>query len=125
MIFHDFPRFLGKSGVYLIQPPKICARLLSGVPWQRSEQKRQLRHSFGPLCHLEGSRGPAWVPRVPEAHWTLSSKLGIVHRRQTRVEGHMRRHASGPGCQTSQRENHENQCEALIKKRVFKVFHDL
>ena len=27
MLFHDFPRFLGKSGVYLIQPPKMCAGL--------------------------------------------------------------------------------------------------
>ena len=25
MISYDFPRILGKSGVYLIQPPKICA----------------------------------------------------------------------------------------------------
>ena len=28
MISYDFPRILGKSGVYLIQPPKICAGLL-------------------------------------------------------------------------------------------------
>ena len=27
MDFHDFPRILGKSGVYLIHPPKICAGL--------------------------------------------------------------------------------------------------
>ena len=31
MIFHDFPRILLKSGVYLIQPPKLCARLLGGA----------------------------------------------------------------------------------------------
>ena len=29
MIFHDFPRFLEESGVYLIQPPKLCARPIS------------------------------------------------------------------------------------------------
>ena len=28
MDFHDFPRCLGKSGVYLIQPPKLCAGLV-------------------------------------------------------------------------------------------------
>ena len=28
MISYDFPRILWKSGVHLIQPPKICAGLL-------------------------------------------------------------------------------------------------
>ena len=29
MDFHDFPRFLRKSGVYLIHTPKLCAGLSS------------------------------------------------------------------------------------------------
>ena len=31
MDFHDFPRFLGKSGADLIQPPKICASLVQST----------------------------------------------------------------------------------------------
>ena len=27
MDFHDFPKILGKSGVYFIHPPKLCAGL--------------------------------------------------------------------------------------------------
>ena len=34
MDFHDFPRFLGKSGAVLKQPPKICASLISRHPEQ-------------------------------------------------------------------------------------------
>ena len=32
MISYDFPRILGKSGVYLIQPPKMCAGLQQALP---------------------------------------------------------------------------------------------
>ena len=28
MNFHDFPRFLGKSGMDLMHPPKLCASLV-------------------------------------------------------------------------------------------------
>ena len=31
MDFHDFPGFLGNLGVYLIQPPKLCAGLLHAL----------------------------------------------------------------------------------------------
>ena len=31
MDFHDFPRFLGKSGAVLRQPPKLCASLISSI----------------------------------------------------------------------------------------------
>ena len=32
MDFHDFPMILGKSGKYEIQPPELCASLLSPLP---------------------------------------------------------------------------------------------
>ena len=31
MDFHDFPRFLGKSGMDLMHPLKLCASLVSAV----------------------------------------------------------------------------------------------
>ena len=40
MEFHDFPRFLRKSGKYEIHPPKLCAGLYSTHDPARSDTRR-------------------------------------------------------------------------------------
>ena len=62
MISYDFPRILGKSGVYLIQPPKICAGLcrtrdgrtingsrkaLGGLPYRQRKELDNLLDEIG------------------------------------------------------------------------------
>ena len=64
MIFHDFPRFLGKSGVYLIHPPELCAglaHLAAGLGADRAQVRgegRERRRREGQL-HRHQPRGEA------------------------------------------------------------------
>ncbi len=56
MDFHDVPRFLGKSGMDLMYPPKLCAALRAGAaakPVPAQPKPRLRATSRAPLDHLE------------------------------------------------------------------------
>ena len=54
MLSYDFPRILGKSGVDLIQPPKICAGLVASTTALEMGEASCVRQHFG-----AGERRPA------------------------------------------------------------------
>ena len=65
MDFHDFPRFLGKSGMDLMHPPKLCAILARTAPrnprtpfvlWETRRPSRTRR----PTLNARGSSSTNW-----------------------------------------------------------------
>ena len=70
MGIHGFPRFLGKSGVYLIQPPS-CVQAYLAPPGEALSSLE--KHRLGAILTRHG-------PELADRGVTLEQHLGRPHR---------------------------------------------